>query len=263
MLHVMWWRSTPHRFHTSTTARQRLTFRSNVFLRRPSPHWTTRSLWRRLSLTPLIVHSSSWIYAPVTSIGFGSTYTTYIIIFTPSTTNIGCWRGCPPFRKVASHKSVPLLTLLHPGPPVNPVNGPSLVLVEELVAPFPPFVGETAPEVVLVVVVVVDELPFEVPVTDAGTGVVPGFPQPAVAVPLPDARVVSPPPNKRHTVEIPQFHQFRGMVGKCNTNDGDDCREWQREPAPPPTTTPLGFVKLFSLPVLKDKALSQLKLDGK
>lgn len=29
------------------------------------------------------------------------------------------------------------------------------------------------------------------------------------------------------------------MVGKCNTNDGDDCREWQREPAPPPTTTPL------------------------
>jgi len=29
------------------------------------------------------------------------------------------------------------------------------------------------------------------------------------------------------------------MVGKCNTNDGDDCREWQREPAPPPTTTPV------------------------
>jgi len=29
------------------------------------------------------------------------------------------------------------------------------------------------------------------------------------------------------------------MVGKCNTNNGNDPREWQMEPAPPPTTTPV------------------------
>jgi len=40
-------------------------------------------------------------------------------------------------------------------------------------------------------------------------------------------------------VELDITDQFRGMVGKCNTNDGDDFREWQREPAPPPTTTPV------------------------